>query len=166
MRTLVITSFITVMIAIVFGCGPSKEQIARRNAINEQSQIEKNQKQLAIKSRQDTLRAQKQHRIEASEKVPTRVEDPGYAIVICENVKEDIARPWIELPPNIKMICGNTIQGNQIIAYRQWYCENDIDKSCIYGIWKDDEPQFDPGWSVWGEATHTINGMTFRTRAY
>ena len=138
---IVVSVMLSVMIA---GCGPTKQEIAAREAARKA----KEQEILQIKAK---LRKSAQLREASGERIPPRVEDPGY------KVRECIVKP--KLPQGIGFIssgcgssvCGNTTAGSKIVAWRKWYCEGaDLTQSqyerCVLAEWKGGEPTF---WSVW-----------------
>ena len=127
---------------ILTGCGPSKKEIAAREA-----------------SRQEILRLKTQlrnsaqmRRASADNAVPPRVYDPGYEVRMCEIPAIPQKIGFMVFPGCGSCVCGNTAGGSKIVAYRKWYCEGahltkDQYRRCVVSEWKFGEPAFGNIWA-------------------
>ncbi len=139
-----ITRLSAVFLVIAFitsGCGPTKQEIAAREA----ARLAAEQELMKLRSQ---LREHAEERRNAGEQEPTRPMDPGYPVANCvqpKDLPEDTA--FINFNPGlgglVQFICGNTNAGKQIVAWRSWYCKGCQKKySCIAGRWVKGEPTF------------------------
>jgi hypothetical protein len=140
-----IFAFIMLSLTIV-GCGPSKKELAAQKAAE--------QRILQIKTQ---LRENAKSREASSERIPPRVEDPGYEVRECNVPKLPQEVGFISTSGCGSSVCGNTSAGNEIVAWRKWYCEG-INlttaqyRSCVLARWKDGEPTFG---SIWSYSCHS-----------
>ena len=125
---------------------------AEQKKKREQRKQEREARKKQIDARKKKLSELMQKRIASGESVPEKPRDPGYPIVFCEvsSLKSDVLA--INFPYTkgglfdigyVKYICGNTEAGKKVLHWRQWYCNDVIDKyDCVAGKWVDGEPTF------------------------
>jgi hypothetical protein len=92
-----------------------------------------------------------QDRIAKGEKPPATPADPGYPIMRCTGLEPvptvfsapaDSGLPGMMMRMQVgssQVICGNSIEGAQILAYREWYCGGQAD-DCVLSKWVDGHP--------------------------
>jgi len=140
--------FTAVILALVIaGCGPTKIELAEREAHYAARRAELTARQIRLKERADRLIAT------GEEHPPKPMRDPGYPIVNCISPKlpdNAIAIMGFGSPSSSNeghylgwnaVICANTKAGMEILNWRKWYCKGE-GQACIYSKWENGEPTF------------------------
>jgi hypothetical protein len=136
-----------ILVLVVVGCGPTKIELAEREAYYAARRAELTARQTSLKERADRIVAT------GGEHPSKPMRDPGYPIVnvISPKLPDDaIAVEGFGVPSSSNeghyltwnaVICGNTKAGREILNWRRWYCKGE-DQACIYSKWENGEPTF------------------------
>jgi hypothetical protein len=136
-----IVAFVMLCVMIA-GCGPTKQELAAREADRKAEEQEISQ----IKAQ---LKKSAQLREASGERIPPKVEDPGYGVGDCVKPKLPDNIISIYAPGIGTFVCGNTKAGSKILAWRKWYCKGvelsrERYKKCVLSEWENGEPTFGP----------------------
>jgi hypothetical protein len=139
------TNYCTLSIAslLLVGCGTS--------ARDTQAEIQRNRQQAQVRNaRLESLRVNAEARLKAGETAPENTADPGHEVVRCQGIAPVPFTLQTPLAALSAVICGNSEQGQKVLAYRRWYCGQG-DSTCVLSQWSDGQPTLREGF---GQSTN------------